>query len=363
MLKGLLLLSFMLIALHFFGASELVPKDSSRTRWRDTVTVFPKFENKYYADYSNNLDLFLYGKRKYNIYQIVHPVNDQVLEYSPNQQLNLGFGFHYKWLGIGIAMNFGFVNHDDELYGKTKRLDWQTNVYSQKAVFDFYLQYYSNFYVVNPGDIFPKWQEGDQNYIRPDMYSITFGLGGMYILNHERFSYRAAFLQTAVQKKSAGSYMLGGDIFIQGIAADSSIFPAGSSFDTLPAVVSHSAIYFGFTNAYAYNFIFFKNYFVSLSLAAIVQIGKTGSKFEDGTGTGNYKPILHLQPRFAMGYNSHKWYAGLSFVRDIYMEIGDTQKGQMTYAFESGNFRFYMGMRFGWLTKKTLLRTKNKEIL
>jgi hypothetical protein len=363
MLKSLGLSFFMLFIAGSLWANYVLPKDTAHTSSQDSVHVFPKYENKYYADYSNNLDLFLYGKRKYNSYQIVHPVNEKVLEYSPNQQLNLGFGFHYKWLGIGIAMNFGFVNNDDDLYGKTKRLDWQTNIYSQKAVFDFYLQYYKNFYVVNPSEVFPKWQEGDANYIRPDMYSITFGLGGMYILNNKRFSYRAAFLQTAVQKKSAGSYMFGGDVFLQGIGADSSIFPSGSGFDTLPAVVSHSALYFGFTNAYAYNFVFFKNYFVSLSLAAIVQVGKTGSKLEDGTGAGNYKPILHIQPRFAMGYNSHKWYAGLSFVRDVYMEIADTEKGQITYAFESGNFRFFMGMRFGWLTKKTLIRTKNKEIL
>ena len=340
------------ISVNNIWAFTRLPDDSTRTRKStDSVRIFPKYENKYYADYSNNLDLFLYGKQKYNSFNVAHPTNGQILEYSPNQQLNLGFGFHYKFLGVGIAMKFGFVNHDDDKYGKTKRLDWQTNVYMQKAVFDFYFQYYSNFYLVNTPDIIPGWKAGDPYYVRPDMASVTLGLGGMYVFNHKRFSYKAAFVQTAVQKKSSGSYMLGASVFLQGIMGDSSIFPENTPFDTLNPVKSHSGLYFGIINAYAYNFVIRQRFFVSLSLSGTIQLGKVASAYEDGSLNVGFVPILHIQPRIAFGYNSKKWYTGFSMVKDTYFEIGDPAKDELVYGFASGNFRFYVGMRFGWLSK------------
>jgi len=317
-------------------------------------SIWPKTKTEYIDDYSNMLGLFLYAKQKYSSFGILDIENDKELLYSPNKQLNMGFGFNYKWLGIGIAFKLGFVNNDDNLYGETKRLDWQTNIYTNKAVFDFYLQNYRGHYIKNPEEVFSGWKNGDAPYIRPDVITVSLGLSGMYVFNHEKFSYKAAFMQTAVQKKGAGSFLLGASVFTQGIAGDSAIFPKGSDFESLPPIIAHSAFYLGVRAAYAYNFIIAKHYFASISLAAALEIGKTANKLEDKTVSVSWNPIIHLQPRMAFGYNKPKWYAGFSFVRDSYFEGSSKDDSIYDFTFRTGNFRIFAGMRFSWISKKEL---------
>ncbi len=318
-------------------------------------TIWPKSVSPYYDDYSNMFGLFLYAKQKYSEFGIIDVVSGKEILYSPNKQLNMGFGFNYKWLGIGIAFNLGFVNNDDDVFGKTKRMDWQTNIYTNKAVFDFYLQNYRGHYIENPQDVFSGWKNGDANYIRPDISSVSIGLSGMYVFNHEKFSYKAAFTQNAVQKKGAGSFLLGGSAFLQGIEGDSSIFPQGTDFDSLPPVLAHSAFYFGVRTGYAYNFIIAKHFFASMSLSLELEVGKVANELEDKSVYVSWDPIIHIQPRMSFGYNKPKWYAGFSFVRDTYVEASDNETSRYDFSFASGNFRIFAGMRFNWLSRKELL--------
>jgi len=303
-------------------------------------------------DYSNKLALFLYAKQKFSQFGIYNKGLNKRIEFSPNDRLNLGFGFNYKWLGIGIAFNFGFVNNDNDKYGITKRLDWQTNIYLKKFVFDFYLQYYKGYYVQNPQIVFPDWNEGDKMYIRPDIATTTFGFGAMYILNHKKFSYKSAFLQTAIQKKSAGSFMIGGHILMQSIHADSSIIPTQSIFEDQPPAIAHQGLYFGIITAYAYNFIIRKQYFASLSLLANLQLGSAKTKMADGTIYSGFVPVFHLQPRLAIGVNKPKWYAGVSFVNDVITELYNKENEDWSLSFASGNYRFFVGYRFNFFDKK-----------
>jgi hypothetical protein len=312
-------------------------------------SILPKSTSEYFDDYSNRFSLFLYAKEKYNSFSIYDPVSNKLLSYTPNKQLNMGLGFHYKWMGIGIALNFGFINHDDNIYGDTKRIDLQTNIYMNKAVFDFYLQYYKNFYIENPKDAFSGWTGGNKPYVRPDIGTLTMGLSGLYVFNHKHFSYKAAFVQTAIQKKNAGSFMLGGSAFLQGIVGDSSLLPMSSDFNRLPQVNAHSGFYFGVIVAYAYSFTIRKYFYISLSLLSTVEVGEIVNKFESGTVSSAWVPIIHIQPRMSVGYNRPKWYMGFSFVRDSYFE-GNKEEDDLEFSFSSGNFRLYTGMRFNWFS-------------
>lgn len=327
-----------------------------KTHTISTDSIWPRTSNKYYDDYSNMLGLFFYGKQKYSSFSITDPLKNKTIEYTPNTQLNMGLGFNYKWLGIGLAFNFGFVNNDDNIYGKTTRLDLQTNIYLDKAVFDFYLQNYQGFYVNNPASVFSGWEGGDDTYIRPDIQSSTIGISGLYIFNNKRFSYKSAFKQTAIQKKSAGSFMLGASAVIRGFTADSSIFPTNSDFATLKPITANAGFYIGVLTAYGYNFNIRKHYFLSLSMTFSIHMGKTAYLFEDGTGYEATTPIAHLQPRMAFGYNKPRWYAGLSFVRDSYFEGDENGVHNLDLEFNSGNFRFFVGMRFNKFARKNINR-------
>ena len=305
--------------------------------------------NQYFVDYSDKVSLFLYAKKKYNRFSVNSIKLGQTLEYTPNAPLNLGFGFNYKWLGIGIAFNFNVVNNDDDKYGKTKRLDWQTNIYMKKVVVDFYFQYYKGFYLENTSDIIG---DDDGYYIRPDAVSYTTGIGAMYVFNHNRFSYKSAFTQTAIQKKSAGSFLLGGNVFLEKVHADSSLFPQGIFPQTTAESINHEALYFGVLTAYAHNFIIKKQFFISLSLMGSIHLGFTKTNHNGGEFKDEAIPVIHFQSRASFGINKPKWYAGFSYVSDAYGEIVDIEKDDVSYGFSSGNYRIFFGLRFDWFSEK-----------
>jgi len=352
-MKKLFLLFILITSISgIIKASDLLVLDSVYLSVAQNEDSLNSITESNIVDYSHKLALFLYAKQKFSKFAIYNRELDKIIEYSPNDRLNIGFGFNYKWLGIGLAFNFGFVNNDNDKYGVTKRLDWQTNIYLKRLVIDFYLQYYKGYYVQNPQDVFSEWREGDEMYIRPDIRTTTLGFGAMYILNHKKFSYKSAFLQTAIQKKSAGSFMIGGHFQMQGIRADSSFIPTKSVFKEQPPVIAHQGLYFGIITAYAYNFIIRKHYFASLSLLANMQLGSAYTKMEDGTIYTGFVPVFHLQPRLAIGVNRPKWYAGVSFVNDIITELYNKENKDWTLSFASGNYRIFLGYRFGWFSKE-----------
>ncbi len=315
-------------------------------------TIWPKYSSNYFDDYSNMLGLFIQAKQKKSWFKITNPVTNDVIDYSPKNQVYMGLGFHYKLIGNGLSLNFGFLQYDKDEKDKTSRLDMHVNVIFKKLVYDFDLRYYKNFSLKNPEDVFPDSINIGQEYIRPDIQTAFLGVGAVYVFNYDKFSYRAAFTQTAIQKKSAGSFMLGSQIFLQGLKGDSSIFPSNSKFSNLPLVTIHSSLYIGLKMAYAYNFIIKKHFFVALTLASALEFGKSVSELEDGEVFPHYKPILHLQPRASIGLNKPKWYVGASYNRDTFLDLSSSEYKELVYSFRSENFRLFFGMRFNWLSRK-----------
>jgi len=312
--------------------------------------LFGEYNN--IIDLSEKLNLHLYGKQKMTSFAFDDETTGKSIRYRPNSQFNLGFGFNYKFIGIGLAFNFKFVNNDDEIYGNTERYDWQINAYGDKSVLDFTFFGYKSFYVENPENTFPNYSEGEPNYIRPDINTFSLGLSYIYLFNHKNFSYKAAFVSNAIQKKSAGSFFLGPQSLLLQAKADSSFFPVNSYFSELPNLKSFNRISIGILSGYAYNLIIHKDYYVSLSLSIAQNIGKQSYSIENTFYHQSWVPGFDVLPRFATGYNSKKWYGGFSIVAKVtaIKTIQDYDGLLMNYQY--GNFRFFVGRRFDISAKK-----------
>jgi hypothetical protein len=297
-------------------------------------------------DMSDKLDIHFYGKKKVNSFSFINNKTQENLFYSPNQQVNIGFGFNYKWLGIGIALNFKFINNDDDVYGNTKRLDLQMNAYGKKFVTDFTFGFYSSFYIQNSKEVLlnPKYQT--EYYIRPDIASLSFGVSNLYVFNHKRFSYKAAFVSTAIQKKSAGSLYVGPQFILLSINSDSSFFPNNSTFDEFPSLTLFSRISIGALGGYAYNFIIAKQFYISTSLGMALSIGRQAYKIEGELYHLKSVPSFDILPRIAFGFNNERYYGGFSAVTKVSGFDAFKQTENLGMVFNYSNFRFFFGKRF-----------------
>ena len=308
-----------------------------------------KYDTTRIKDYSDRLSLWIYGIEKLYKLEIQNSDIGKTLKASPNGQTNIGVGFNYKWMGIGIAFKPPFAGNDDDIYGKTSRLDAQFNVFSRSFGMDMSFQYYKGYYISNPEDFSENTDEKEYPQL-PDLETSSLELSAYYFTNHRKFSYRAAFVRNEIQLKGAGSPIFG---FYTRI--DVANGPGGFVPDALPDSLKHdftirafSAINYGLSFGYTYTFVIWKKFFINLSF--VPGLGAKSLKIH--TTEGSFVPKIGLSARIvgrsAIGYEHKYFYLGISHI-----SITNTfQYNNLHFSAATTKFRFFVGKRFNLKKKK-----------
>lgn len=281
----------------------------------DTHPVDSTSASDRYVDYSDQLLLKIMTVSKINELEIINTNNKQSIKLKPLGASSLGFGFNYKWLGLGITFGLPASIEDEKKFGKTDRFDFQLNIYSKKFVIDAFVQHYKGFYVAN-ADNLVNWNDVVFPQ-RPTMETLSVGVGGYYVFNHKKLSYKAAYVRNALQKKSAGSFLLGGFYSL-----DYGGFPSKDTSSFVPeyfpkeiqdslVIDAYTARSVGISIGYTYTFVFFKNFFINISL--IPGIGtKNITVYRDEVKTNETSPVGRFNGRIALGYENKHFLLGIT---------------------------------------------------
>jgi len=154
--------------------------------------------------------------------------------------------------------------------------------------------------------------------------------------------------EVLLQKKSAGSFLLGGYFYYFNISGDSSFVPYELKDEYDPnllfAGVGIGGV--GISVGYTHTFVLWKKFYISFAL--IPGISWQGydisyeNDFDDKTGSFIAGRFLG---RAALVYNSQKSFAGLTFNNDSYGgSTGKEQQSSINY--EVGVVRLFYGRRF-----------------
>ena len=118
-------------------------------------------------------------------------------EMEAARKATLSMGVSYLGLSLSVALN------PAKLMGKYRDFELNFNSYGRRFGFDVIYQDAKNF---------TGWHdhEGMERITLPDgLLSVkTLNLNAFYVLNCRRFSYPAAFSQSYIQRRSAGSFLL-----------------------------------------------------------------------------------------------------------------------------------------------------------
>ena len=156
----------------------------------------------------------------------------------------------YRGIGVGVAIN------PYKWSGIYKDYEFNLNYYSSKLSLDFSYQRSESL----AGDI-----HRDDNLERLESGDVTLkvvNLAGYYTFNHRRFSFPAAFTQSYIQRRSAGSWLAG-------------ISYQGGSIETTNALkeknpyAPETRIYIGHIGiggGYGYNWVFGKKWLLHFSM-------------------------------------------------------------------------------------------------
>ena len=75
-----------------------------------------KSDTNYYESHKKMLAIKFLGVSKVASFSIFDNQNSSKLLYQPNEALNIGLGFNYKWFGLDLAFNIPGFNNDNAKY-------------------------------------------------------------------------------------------------------------------------------------------------------------------------------------------------------------------------------------------------------
>jgi hypothetical protein len=303
-------------------------------------------DSTYIADYKN-----LITARVFLLYQdasfVLNPKTSGEIIYTPNVAGRIGIAGFYKWFGLGLSVGNSWFKRSTTRYGNTSVLDLRVNAYGRPVAAEVYLQNLKGFYIRNLKD-----PEGNF-YKIPDMKIFAIGFTGYWILNHERFSIRSAFIQNERQKKSAGSFILRPTFLYYNLSSENGILPAevihiyGIKNDFLLKKGEFYSL--GLAPGYTYTLVLFKKAYLNAALFPGILL--QNYYFEaNGLSYSSANSTFTLSWRAALGYNSDSWYIGAGIVSGF--DRIPSWIGNSTFYYDIGQVRFWVGTRFHWFKKK-----------
>jgi len=296
-----------------------------------------KYDTSYIKVYKDELTTRLYISRKQNGYTLSDGLYQPWMKYKTNDNILLGMGYTYSFLTINLGVKLPVVNQDDELYGKSKYLDLQTKFMFRDFIIDLYLQWNNGYYLSNPEDVYYYWDNNEEIMPqRGDMRTNIVGLSVQYLFNSDRYSYKASFWQNEFQRKSAGSPMLGLEAYWTFGMTDSlmveGVIPSSGFMNDQP--FNQNDMYnVGVSGGYAYTFVWAEK--LSLSLCTLFGISGCHNRVHYTPDSYTLSKGISLgftnTTLISMGYNSPKYYVGLSYSRFAMSSMAGSYRDWFSY--------------------------------
>lgn len=277
-----------------------------------------KVDPDYIKTCYNDLVVRVFSANKNNFIQF-HDQNEEVrLKYRPNDYYNLGIGFNYKWFGLKIGTKIPMLSGDDHRYGKTTSFGLQSYIYSRKFTLDILGIKTRGYYLSELEEEGLEIPGLEQYYTRRDLITSNFGINFNYVVNHRRFSYKAAFKQTDIQLKSAGSMIYGGGVYLITVEADSAFVPSeiGNQYFANGRLQNNFEAYTLNANlGYAYSLVPSKNWIITGSYLFSLGLQQNMWHFTGEDTDHQLKFSWSSAFQLSAGHYFPNFYLGASIVR------------------------------------------------
>ena len=191
-------------------------------------------------------------------------------EMEANRKATLSLGVSYLGLSVNASLN------PAKLMGKNHDFELNINSYGRRFGFDIIYQDAKNF---------KGWHDHDgmERIKLPDgMLSVkTLNLNAFYVFNYRRFSYPAAFSQSYIQRRSAGSFLLAASGMGQHATLDGEGLQVGDLWSGKKEMqLKMTNIAFG--AGYGYNYVPGQGWLLHISaLPTFIVYSKTSMTFDD----------------------------------------------------------------------------------
>lgn len=335
-------------------AAEQIPSSSQPTKRKGNFLVrfierFDDIDTTYIAPNYYNYEAMVQNTNFFQTYRI--EANNaagqrQSMTLAPSSSVRIGPYLGYRWLFLGYTFDIGNPSN------ATKTTELNISLYSSMLGIDLTL-------LRNTGDFHIQRISGVEGVSSKSLRGADFtgaetytaAINAYYVFNHRRFSYPAAFAQSTVQRKSAGSWMLGFRFDQQRLKFDPlkaqdlirSVNPQATLLDEMH-VTGINYRQYAVSVGYGYNWVFARNWLLSASIAPSIGFKKQSGQRLDGKAL--WLNIRHFNvdcvTRLGLVWNNTRYYAGLSAVNYIY----DYRRERFALINVVNYINLYVGLNF-----------------
>ena len=243
-------------------------------------------------------------------------------EMEANRKATLSLGVSYLGLSLSAALN------PAKLMGKYHDYELNFNSYGRRFGFDLIYQDAKNF---------TGWHDHDgmERITLPDgLLSVkTLNLNAFYVFNSRRFSYPAAFSQSYIQRRSAGSFLLAASAMGQHATLD--------WYQEMQLKITN----IGLGAGYGYNYVPSQGWLLHISaLPTFIVYSNTSMTFGDTRVPLHYHfPEVIITGRGAAVYQWSNKFLGMSMIFN-FTNIGHEES--LAIHNTKWRFRTFFGLRF-----------------
>lgn len=327
-----------------------------------------KLDTNYVVSYPEKLVVGLFQSWRYYDLLFIQSLSTDSLgrsrmNYIARGNNSTGISFAYDKISFALSSSVQATETDIVRKGvsKTKNLSFAINSkrYRLEAAFRKYQGFYDNYTALRDS----TFSDTSNYYQKPEMYSKAFRLKGFYFFNKKRrFSYGAAFNNTARQLKTAGSFLLVSNLYSFSLASDSSFLSPSASpyYQPWENWNRFKTIGLSANFGYTFNLVFFKRLFANLTGTLGVELqnrqyatlNNTQQKqdWKFGVSAGDL--------RGSIGYNAERIYVMLTYIGDF--SVYKLEQLEIDTRLHAGMFSF--GYRFKMKESKPIKWLKNNRI-
>lgn len=272
------------------------------------------------------------------------------LLYKPNDPSAIGIRFQLKWLGLSIAYSPKRLQNKNK--GNTSELDLHCFAYGRKQYLDLRYLDYTGFYIDNfkQNDTLKKYYSTYPLY--PSLSLRSIGVNYCFLFKHKKLSLRASFNHNEIQRKSAGSFILGVSYNYTSFYNPTDFIPVELRPQSPPTEQYVDLRYHEISvmPGYAFTLVFKKFYFTLAPMLGIVGQHQNINHTDQITSTSNNIAFRSLS-KSAFGYNNERFFIAITGTNDTY-NYALADKVRMRTQFSEA--KFIVGYRFvpkGYLKK------------
>lgn len=319
---------------------------------RRVIRGFSKVDTNYIEPQKYNFTAMLQNTTSFEGYTLRN-VNGESVRFAPRPSYKLGPYIGWRWVFLGYTIDLRHMSGN-------ARQGFDFSLYAPQVGIDMFYRKSGDNYRIDRVNFHNGFNNRAMRHVDFDGFeSNEGGFNAYYIFNHNKFSYPAAYSQSTVQRRSAGSALAGFGYTRHSLSVDWESFfklmdermgdgTAAAVTDTTlrSADVKYRDI--SLSGGYAYNWVFAKNWLLDVSLQLALGYKQSSSDINNERVTKFREFDFHNfnidgVARTGLVWNNMRWYFGASAIFHTY----NYRRKQFTSNTTFGNVNIYLGYNFG----------------